>query len=51
MMMIMMIMAAKIHFCFRVETVVDGIMKLVADQKNGSLLKVTHNGTEYVTNT
>ena len=51
MMMIMMIMTAKIHFCFRVKTVVDGIMKLVADQKNGSLLKVTHNGTEYVTNT
>ncbi|XP_022294483.1 15-hydroxyprostaglandin dehydrogenase [NAD(+)]-like [Crassostrea virginica] len=34
----------------KVKTVVDGIMKLVADQKNGSLLKVTHNGTEYVTN-
>lgn len=33
---------------FRVKAVTDGILKLIKDQKNGSILKVSANGTDYV---
>lgn len=33
---------------FRVKAVTDGILKLIKDQKNGRILKVSANGTDYV---
>lgn len=35
-------------FDLRVKAVTDGILKLITDQKNGSILKVSANGTDYV---